>query len=237
VKTLIAFLLLISVPQALATRRAPCGDALYKRDYWQAQVIPIDSGERCFLKMSPQNPKSRYRSYNFSSDGQMMIFVSQGPNTSQTAAQTYYVWPMKDIPRISKQNSSEKVNEVKSAAGDIWVFNKLNEDLVSVKGCEVIHKKVFDWHSESGVEIKKCEGRLLVDAGYTHGKQSTELPEHIVKIRDPAGLACTLKNNDLIDYSKGSNHPKPRFESNLEVYEFLSKHPECQKLNLAVLLK
>lgn len=230
---LIFFALLVTAAPALAKRG--CGYKVFPRGDWQAQQLPIDGGRRCFMKFSPKDGGEEYRSYNFSSDGLVMIFIGIGaPVSSNTGARTYYFWPTEEVPLIAKEKKGDKTTQIRSASGEVWAFDRRTQALVDIEGCEFDSTSKVSWDSEGGVHIKKCRGRLVVDAGFMRGKQSTQDPERTALVTDPSGASCVLQVRDFIDLSRGRDHPRPRFSRNEDIRAFLASHPSCGKLDLSM---
>lgn len=222
---------------ALEARAQDCGFKVFPRGVWQGQQLPIDGGRRCFLKMSPKDgDETDYRSYNFSSDGQIMIFVGIGaPISSNTGARTYYVWPTDDVPRISKSQAGDKVSEIRSASGEVWVFDRRTQNLKEIQGCDYRYSTLNTWNENGGVEISKCRGKLVVDMGFARGKQTTQDPTHEASVADQFGNRCQIRVRDLVDFSRGTDHPRLLFSSNSQLRGILEAKPACASLDLTVL--
>lgn len=230
---LLPFLFLASA----AARAQDCGFKVFPRGVWQAQQLPIDGGRRCFLKMSPKDGDEQdYRSFNFSSDGQIMVFVGIGtPISSNTGARTYYVWPTDDVPRISKTKPGDTVSEIRTASGEVWVFDRRTQNVKEIQGCDYRYSTQNTWDENGGIELTRCKGKLLVDMGFARGKQTTQDPLHEAIVADPSGNRCQIKVRDLVDFSRGKDHPRLLFSSNSQLRRILASMPACASLDLSVL--
>ncbi|KHD88815.1 MAG: hypothetical protein OM95_06730 [Bdellovibrio sp. ArHS] len=196
-KLCLFFLTGILFPSAFAAPPV-CKDVVERGGSIQIQMGTFSSGE-CFL--SVRNCKSSgliYRDYMFTQDSNFMVFNSfgQGPNSEDTGAREFYLFPRKDVIPQYKWNPESRQLEVFSVSGNVFYFDYETADVVSITEATVKVASDISRTNRGGVEITHYKG-LLLDAGFTKGKAPTEVLSASSLLTDEKGNTCKIKNSEV----------------------------------------
>jgi hypothetical protein len=194
------------------------------------QLITDINGE-CMISLGDGVNYPKYRSYMFSTAGDLIVFNSFGdgsPSTS-TGARSYILFPRTNPLEFKIEDNNI---HVKTPSGVVFVFSGKKGDLVAVHGMYFTLDDEVRGDNNGGLDLHPFKG-LIIDEGWRQG----ELPRVDFKrsshFKDGHGNFCKVLNSDIfeaiIDNSGAIDGAKLKFVSPGDMRYFLeNKCPQIK---------
>ncbi|MCM2322662.1 MAG: hypothetical protein NDJ90_05325 [Oligoflexia bacterium] len=212
-----------------------CQEGVQRIDNIQIQVIGSSAPGDCFVNITPRdNLDLVYRSYLFAASGLWLAFNSygDGPESSDTGAREYYLFPRKGLPSYSVLPGGEV--QITLSTGDPLTVDTATGRLLSLGGGKFTEASVVDRANRGGLEIDEYRG-LVLDVGYRQGSSPSQRSAGRSEFRDALGNRCTLINKELFRYPESNEEEVTfRYATDRELADFLRKR--CPDLRVEPLL-
>lgn len=212
-----------------------CPDIVENQGDWAPQQLKFKNGV-CSLTMKSRNPphKGAYRSFNWNDNGMFMVFINidngSGRNSQQTGARVYYILPP-ESPKLEGTMQRGISYDVNLGEDIGFHFLKTDRDISSVHGCEYEVERMVKWENNGGVELKSCQNKLVFDLGMKRGNTPELERNRQIKVTDPLGNSCKIKNSDIFDYP-GVDEVVVKHKTESELHRFLKTKSQCANLKL-----
>lgn len=173
----------------------------------------------------------RKRMFTVSADGQFMAFSSFGKTGSpsaDTGSRTFYLFPLRDKPSMSLNEISGNLH-LRTASGNVIELSPQG-DLLGITGGKLTEDRSISGSNQGGVELRDFDG-IVLDTGWSQGRQAIENKAGTSVFRDRSGNRCSVPNSKLFDYPGGKGYnAKLRLTTNGGITAFLRK--ECPMISL-----
>lgn len=229
-KQFLAFIALFAAHTLLAQDeiRVGCEDKLTRIGPFQYQQLP--TGGQCFLSVHvTETADLIYRSFLFTSEGDLMVFNSYGfgNSASDSGARMYTFFPRKKLPMFTEK--TEEV-EVRTANPQVsFSFSKTKVALTGSRGATFFEDFNVTPYNKGGLEVKIQKG-ILLDAGFSLGMDPRANKKGRSKFTDGKGNECTFNNTELFSVSEEGDVLFKRTDQELK--ELLNK--TCPQIQFRV---
>ncbi|MFI5346295.1 MAG: hypothetical protein ACHQ51_07970 [Elusimicrobiota bacterium] len=162
----------------------------------------------CFVSIDPTETTGLvYRAHAFFDDGLLMVFSSYGDgegNPNLTSAREFFFFPRRSALELTMDVAAGAVS-VRMSDGGRVIFNPATAQIVSLERGAVTVSPRIDPAERGGVEIPSYSG-LMLDAGFRLGESPSGRPTFDSTFRDARGRTCTVKNNEIFNYTPDGDH-------------------------------
>lgn len=171
----------------------------YKGTAIQANILS-EAGD-CFITITPMYYKDmRYRSYLFSSNGLMMVFLSlgHGPEHRTTGAREFYfpsAQAIKQTDQITYSTSGPFIYVRLSDQIELQ-FDAETADLIGIKNGKITNNPLFSAQNLGGIEILAAPV-LLLDSGFKMASAPSADKKRKSTFVDIAGAKCEVENSEV----------------------------------------
>lgn len=225
------FLSQVSVSGQAPRFTSPCEEKVVQLNNYQFQSgmfnTDADAPKKCFIMISPiERENEKYRSYVFTTDGQMQIFNSFAPGepSKNTGASVFYFFPFKGE---LKYNISDNAILMELTNGEIAEFDTLKGEIIEVTNAIVQTDPDINPNNNGGVRLEYLEGWTL-NTGFQLGGSPLSNPLKEIFIRDSLGTQCNLKISDF--FSNINEEYSLKYPSNEALRTFQAA--VCPNLNI-----
>lgn len=211
---------------AQASTEVPCEDFTTRHGLLNIYRFPTQSG-KCFLSVSPyRGPGYNYRSFLFTNEGMLMVFVSLLENgVDKTGSRVFHFFPRPTNPGMKDLGDDVQIRLADPTK--YFVVNKANGYLQSFSHGQVTEDTNLSSTNSGGVEIAP-RGVLMLDSGWMFGGDPTSNLSRRSIFYDGHGQNCRITNREVFEIYEGDN---VRFKlSDKELKTFLAQ--KCPRLRL-----
>lgn len=163
-----------------------------------------NSQGKCFLSATPNDtPDYVYRSYLFTNDGTLMVWVSINEEEYGVSdgARVFTIFPRNQTPTVS---DFEGYVRIKSGTEGFEInLDRKSKKIHSVVGANFKEDPKVTPNNAGGFELLNAQF-LYLDSGYAVGEDPTGQPNRQAKFVDSNGKTCSVKVGEVFSY-KGDN--------------------------------
>lgn len=209
----------------------PCDIQEIRKLNTTIRTVELSDGH-CAITVDPNYPLTSglvYRSYMFSDEGDIFVFESygEGPDSTDTATQVYYLFPRKNSFAAKVDTDSTAILSIPSSQ-EIRV-NLNTARIESFLGLTYDEDNEVNRDSNGGFKIKSFNG-IFLKTGYKVGGVAHLNPNGLSSFVDHKGNTCSVKNNLIFNYD---DRTSLKFKTDLDLKSFLQK--ACKQLDITTL--
>jgi hypothetical protein len=165
-------------------------------------------GESCYLSVHPRQALDLvYRSFLFTSEGQLMVFNSfgEGDSSKMTAARVFFFFPRTGTPEMEVLKEEVRI----SFSVFSFYFSQGEARVSGMDGGKATESSKVIPQNRGGIEFA-IERGLMLDAGFAVGFDPTSRQTNKANFIDRQGLSCEITNREVFTYSEEGD-PSFRF--------------------------
>ena len=175
-------------------------------DYGQKLNLRYQTGKfqdgNCFISIG--NVKTYnlvYRSFLFTSEGQIMVFNSfgDGPSSTSTGARVFYLWPYKN--KLNYEIFDDRI-EINLVTGQKAIFNFDPGSWEDLDRARVFIDPVIEPQNQGGIEIES-PSHILLDLGFRMGSTPSTDRKRMVNLFVRGNQSCRLSIKKFIKVRSG----------------------------------
>lgn len=212
---------------------ADCADFHYYEQNVQFSRQSPD-GNTCWLSVNPDGRRLVYRNYLFDQDGLMMVFNSygNGSNTTHTGARVFYFLPVYPLAPTVFFNQDHAL--VTTSANYHLIMDTQSGRWTQVSDGQIKEDSRIRRDNRGGVELSSFKNILLLDAGFTLGRDPRWNSQNSSRLVDKNNQSCDIKNELIYKYDSQGDI-QMRYPNMSELYQFLVL--QCSHLDLSPFTK
>lgn len=198
------------------------------------QIGFYKSSQKCFISVGPNNRYPEYRSFNFDSKGELMVFNSLGDGrpSQDTGARNFLFPVIKSSLKYELDFKNEYIN-VRATDGRLWSFDAKSAKIHDISDMNFIEDPVVSRTNNGGLELVPSHGHLI-DEGWRLGGPPNIILSRKSTIKDSFGSECLVKNKKIFKHDLDSrgrvNGAYFIFQKETDWKKFLKK--SCSHLGL-----
>lgn len=200
----------------------------YQQNVQFFRQVPND--KTCWLSVNPDGKRLIYRSYLLDQDGLFMIFNSygNGPNTTHTGARVFYFLPIG--PQLPQVRSHEKSVTVITSSSLMLDIDTQSGRWISISDGQIREDLSIRRDNQGGIEFFDLKKRILLDAGFSLGRDPRWNPNGYSQLTDGHKQTCQIHNHLIYQYDDQGDI-QMRYPQMFDLYQFLIIH--CPHLDLS----
>ena len=160
-----------------------------------------NDGKTCYLSVLPSNAYTNlvYRSFSFSTSGQLMVFNSFNDTTDPkaTAARVFYFFPRNRHPNFRETQNSIIVET--ATQGLEFEISKTTGKVIGNSWGSVSEADEVEPYNQGGIEIFLNQG-VMLDSGFKVGSDPTSNPSAKSTYKNGLNQNCSFYNKQLFSY-------------------------------------
>lgn len=169
-KYLLGFLLLLSTP--VMAELTPCTSAIGQYgnlSNMRYQIGFYKSSRKCFISIGPNNRYPEYRSFNFDSKGELMVFNSLGAGrpSTDTGARNYF-FPVITEELMFELDTEKEYIRIQATDGRLWTFDARSGKISDISQMNFVEDPQVTRTNNGGLELTPMTGEII-DEGWRLG--------------------------------------------------------------------
>lgn len=168
------------------------------------QISFFESSQKCFISIGPNNRYPLYRSFNFDSKGELMIFNSLGDGRpSENTGARNYLFPVLKSSLKYELDSENEFIRVHTTDGRVWSFDARSSKIHNITKMDFVEDPDVNRTNNGGLELSPKEGHLI-DEGWRLGGPPNIILKRKSIVKDSFGNKCSVKNKKLFKHDLDS---------------------------------
>lgn len=168
------------------------------------QIGSYRSNGKCFISIGPNNRYPEYRSYNFDSKGELMVFNSLGDGrpSTDTGARSFF-FPVTSSDLKYELDFTNEYIQVQATDGRVWKFDARSSKIESIEDMTFIEDPEVNRNNKGGLELTPTRG-YLIDEGWRLGGPPNIILTRNSTIKNSQGDLCIVKNKKIFKHELDS---------------------------------